>query len=95
MPEAFEMLRYVEYLRDRWRVMAVACSVAVVLAVAVALLTPARYTATARIMIEPPAGSDSRIAVAVSPMYMESLKSYEPRVRGRLEARGAQGRHPA
>lgn len=71
------MLRYVEYLRDRWRVMAVACSVAVVLAVAVALLTPARYTATARIMIEPPAGSDSRIAVAVSPMYMESLKSYE------------------
>lgn len=71
------MLRYLEHLRRRWRVIAAACGVAVVLALAVALLTPARYTATARIMIEPPAGSDSRIAVAVSPIYLESLKSYE------------------
>src|SRR6266851_7284459 len=77
MPETLEMLRYVEHLRRRWRVIAVACGVAVVLAMAVALLTPARYTATARIMIEPPAGSDPRIAVAVSPIYLESLKSYE------------------
>jgi uncharacterized protein involved in exopolysaccharide biosynthesis len=77
MPETFEMLRYVEHLRRRWRVIAVACGVAVVLALAVALLTAARYTATARIMIEPPAGSDSRIAVAVTPVYLESLKSYE------------------
>jgi uncharacterized protein involved in exopolysaccharide biosynthesis len=77
MPETFEMLRYLEHLRRRWRVIAAACGVAVVLALAVALLTPARYTATARIMIEPPAGSDSRIAVAVSPIYLESLKSYE------------------
>ena len=71
------MLRYVEHLRRRWRVIAAACGVAVSLALFVALLTPARYTATARIMIEPPAGSDSRIAVAVSPIYLESLKSYE------------------
>jgi uncharacterized protein involved in exopolysaccharide biosynthesis len=77
MPESFEMLRYVDHLRHRWRVIAAACGVAVVLALAVAWITPARYSATARIMIEPPAGSDSRIAVAVSPMYMESLKSYE------------------
>jgi uncharacterized protein involved in exopolysaccharide biosynthesis len=77
MPESFEMLHYVGHLRRRWRVMAVACGVAVVLALVVSLLTPARYTAIARIMIEPPAGSDSRIAVAVSPTYLESLKSYE------------------
>jgi len=77
MPETFEMFRYVEHLRRRWRVIAASCGVAVALALAVGLLTPARYTATARIMIEPPAGSDSRIAVAVSPVYLESLKSYE------------------
>jgi len=77
MPETFEMLRYVEHLRGRWRVIAVACGVAVVLALAVAWLTPARYTATARVLIEPPAGSDSRISVAVGPVYLESFKSYE------------------
>ncbi len=71
------MFRYVEHLRRRWRVIAAACGVAVALAFAVALFTPAYYTATARIMIEPPEGSDSRIAVAVSPVYIESLKSYE------------------
>ena len=77
MPETFEILRYFEYLRRRWRVMAVACGVAVALALIGALLTPARYTATARVLIEPPAGTDSGITVAMSPMYMESLKSYE------------------
>jgi uncharacterized protein involved in exopolysaccharide biosynthesis len=77
MPESFEILGYFEHLRRRWPVMAVACGVALALALAVALLTPARYTATARIVIEPPAGTDSRITVAMSPMYMESLKSYE------------------
>jgi len=77
MPETLEMLRYIEHLRRRWRVIAVACGAAVGLALLVALLTTPRYTATARIFIEPPAGSDSRVAVAVSPIYLESLKSYE------------------
>jgi len=77
MPESFEMLRYLDHLRRRWLIIAVASSVAVVLALVVALLTSPRYTATTRIMIEPPAGSDSRIAVAVSPIYLESLKTYE------------------
>ncbi|HWC98746.1 MAG TPA: hypothetical protein VG456_18430 [Candidatus Sulfopaludibacter sp.] len=35
------------------------------------------YTATARIVIEPPAGTDLRSAMAVSPIYLESLKTYE------------------
>jgi uncharacterized protein involved in exopolysaccharide biosynthesis len=77
MPEAFEMLRYVVHLRRCWRPITAACGGAAILALAVALLTPARYTATTRIMIEPPAGSDSRFAVAVNPIYLESLKSYE------------------
>lgn len=77
MPESCEILRYFDHVRRRWRVMAVGCGVAVVVASVGALLAPARYPATARFMIEPPAGADSRIPVAVSPMYMESLKSYE------------------
>lgn len=71
------MLRYIEHLRRRWRVIVVACAAAVGAALVVALLTSPRYTATARVFIEPPAGSDSRVAVAVSPIYLESLRSYE------------------
>jgi uncharacterized protein involved in exopolysaccharide biosynthesis len=77
MPESFEMLHYLVHLRLRWRVIAVACGTAVAIALIVALFTPAQYTATARVMIEPPAGSDPRGATAVSPIYLESLKSYE------------------
>ena len=39
-------------------------------------MTP-QYTATARVVIEPPAGADLRAAMAVSPIYLESLKTYE------------------
>jgi capsular polysaccharide biosynthesis protein len=77
MPESFEMFRYLDHLRSRWRVVAVACGVAAGLALTAALLTPTRYTATANVMIEPPAGSDLRAAMAVSPIYLESLKTYE------------------
>jgi uncharacterized protein involved in exopolysaccharide biosynthesis len=41
------------------------------------LILPRQYTATARIVIEPPAGADPRSALAVSPIYLESLKTYE------------------
>jgi uncharacterized protein involved in exopolysaccharide biosynthesis len=77
MPESFELFRYVDHLRRRWRVIAVACGVACGVALAGALITPRQYTATARLMIEPPAGADPRSATAVSPIYLESLKSYE------------------
>ena len=77
MPENFEMFRYLDHLRGRWRVIAVACGVAAVVAFIAAVLTPNRYTSTARILIEPPAGSDPRGAMAVSPIYLDSLKSYE------------------
>jgi uncharacterized protein involved in exopolysaccharide biosynthesis len=38
---------------------------------------PRQYTATARIVIDPPGGSDPRGAMSVSPIYLESLKTYE------------------
>lgn len=65
-----------DYLRRRWRFIAIACAVAVSLAAAVSLALPKKYTATARIVIEPPPG-DQRVAVALSPIYLESLKTYE------------------
>jgi uncharacterized protein involved in exopolysaccharide biosynthesis len=71
---AFE---YVDYLRRRWRLIAAACVSAFVLSLGVSLLLPKRYTATASIVIEPPAGNDVRTATAVSPVYLESLRTYE------------------
>jgi len=53
------------------------CAVAVCLAVGVSLIMTRQYTATARIVIEPPAGSDPRGAIGVSPIYLESLRTYE------------------
>src|SRR6266568_489632 len=64
-------------LRARWRIIAVACAVAVSLALAVSLILPKEYTAVSRIVIDPPAGSDPRSSMAVSPIYLESLRSYE------------------
>jgi capsular polysaccharide biosynthesis protein len=77
MPENFEMFRFLDHLRGRWRVIAVACGTAAAIALIAAFLTPNRYTSTAHVLIEPPAGSDPRGAMAVSPIYLESLKSYE------------------
>jgi capsular polysaccharide biosynthesis protein len=71
---AFE---YVDYVCMRWRLIAAACVSAFVLSLGVSLLIPKRYTATASIVIEPPAGNDVRTATAVSPVYLESLKTYE------------------
>jgi uncharacterized protein involved in exopolysaccharide biosynthesis len=71
---AFE---YVDYLRLRWRLIAAASATAVVLSLTVSLLLPKRYTATASIVIEPPGGNDVRTATAVSPVYLESLRTYE------------------
>jgi len=71
---AFE---YIDYLRLRWRLIAAASVTAIALSFSVSLLLPKRYTATASIVIEPPAGNDVRTATAVSPVYLESLKTYE------------------
>ena len=77
MSDSFDAFRYIGYMRSRWRWIAGSCGVAGVMALAISLTTPPQYTATARIVIEPPAGSDLRAAMAVSPIYLESLKTYE------------------
>src|SRR5262245_64550873 len=77
MAESIEVFRYISYLRLRWRWIASSCGIAVALAFGVTMLMPRAYTATARIVVEPPAGADLRSAMAVSPVYLESLKTYE------------------
>ncbi len=71
---AFE---YIDYLRSRWRMIAAASVTAILLSLVVSMLLPKRYTATASIVIEPPAGNDVRTSTAVSPIYLESLRTYE------------------
>jgi uncharacterized protein involved in exopolysaccharide biosynthesis len=75
--ESFDAFRYIGYMRSRWRWIAASCVTAVALAFAASMAMTREYTATARIVIEPPAGTDLRAAVAVSPIYLESLKTYE------------------
>jgi len=77
VPESLDAYRYISYLRSRWRWIAAACALAVAIALGVTLTMPREYTATARIVIDPPAGADLRSAMAVSPIYLESLKTYE------------------
>ena len=77
MADASDGFRYIRYVRLRWRFVAASCLIAVAFAGAVSLALPREYTATARIVIEPPAGADPRSATAVSAVYLESLKTYE------------------
>jgi tyrosine-protein kinase Etk/Wzc len=77
MQDAFDVLEYTGFLRKRWKFFGLAFGVAIVAALATGLLLPNRYTATATILIDPPAGGDPRIASAVSTVYLESLKTYE------------------
>jgi uncharacterized protein involved in exopolysaccharide biosynthesis len=76
-PGSFDPVEFLDYLVEKWIVFAVACSVAVVLALIVSFTLPKRYTAKATILIEAPAGSDPRAATAISQVYLESLKTYE------------------
>ena len=71
------LLPALDRLRTRWRIVALACGVAVGLTLIVSLFLTKQYTAISRILIEPPAGSDPRVSTAVSPIYLESLHSYE------------------
>ncbi|HLI82384.1 MAG TPA: Wzz/FepE/Etk N-terminal domain-containing protein [Bryobacteraceae bacterium] len=77
MADSVDALVYIGYLRSRWRFIVLSCAVALAVAGAVSLAERREYTATARVLIEPPAGADPRAAMAVSPVYLESLKTYE------------------
>jgi uncharacterized protein involved in exopolysaccharide biosynthesis len=77
MSETFDAFRYLGYLQSNWRVIAGTAGIAVGLALAASFALPRQYTATARVVIDPPAGADPRSAMTVSPIYFESLKTYE------------------
>jgi len=77
MADTTDAFRYVGYIKLRWRPVAASCAIAVTLALVASLLMTRQYTATARIVIDPPAGADIRAAMAVSPIYLESLRTYE------------------
>jgi uncharacterized protein involved in exopolysaccharide biosynthesis len=74
--DVFDPVDYVRYLRARWRVPAAAVVLAILVAAAICLILPKQYTATATLVIDPP-GADPRAAIALSPVYLESLKAYE------------------
>ncbi|HUE04809.1 MAG TPA: hypothetical protein VMR62_34980 [Bryobacteraceae bacterium] len=75
--ESVNSYRYLSFLGSRWPFLAASCAIAVLLTLGVTLTQPKLYTATCRILIEPPAGTDIRSALGVSPIYLESLKTYE------------------
>jgi capsular polysaccharide biosynthesis protein len=77
MRNASEGLEFAGYLWRRRALVAITCATALAVAGAVSLLLPARYTATASVLIEPPGGNDPRAATAVSTVYLESLKTFE------------------
>jgi uncharacterized protein involved in exopolysaccharide biosynthesis len=77
MQDSFDVFEYLDFLRARWKFWGLACGVAVLAALATGLVLPNRYTSTATILVDPPAGGDPRIATAVSTVYLESLKTYE------------------
>ena len=76
MSTSFDAVDFALYLRSRWRVALIACATALAIAGTAAALLPRRYTATATLIIQPPASADPRAALAVSPVYLESLKTY-------------------
>src|SRR5579884_2689360 len=68
---------FARYLWRRRGVVIVACASALTLTGSISPFLPHHYTATASVLIQPPGGNDPRAATAISPVYLESLKSYE------------------
>jgi succinoglycan biosynthesis transport protein ExoP len=75
--ESFQAYEYLDHIQRRWKFVLAVCAAAGALALIVSLLLPKEYTAMASIAIDPPAGNDPRTAIAVSPVYLESLRAYE------------------
>jgi capsular polysaccharide biosynthesis protein len=72
-----EGLEFGQFVWRHRRVIAIACASAFLLTAAISPFLPARYTAKATLLIEPPGGNDPRSTTAVSTVYLESLKTYE------------------
>src|SRR5215813_7517293 len=77
MPDPLDGQLYLEHIRRRWRLPALLLVAALGASLVLSLLQTRRYTAKISLVIEPPASSDPRAAMAVSPIYLESLRTYE------------------
>ncbi|MBZ5601247.1 MAG: hypothetical protein LAO79_02970 [Acidobacteriia bacterium] len=75
--ESFDAQEYLGHLRHRSRFIGAVCLAAGLLALIASVLLPKEYTATATLIIDPPAGNDPRTSITVSPVYLESLRAYE------------------
>src|SRR5581483_10500946 len=75
--DSVELAAFSRYLYRRRNVTIIASVIGIALAATITVFLPKKYTATASILIESPAGNDPRGATAVSPVYLESLKTYE------------------
>jgi uncharacterized protein involved in exopolysaccharide biosynthesis len=73
----FDVIEFVDYLRDKGSVFLISCGVAAAVAASISLAMPKSYTAKASIVIDAPAGSDPRAILSLSGVYLESLKTYE------------------
>jgi len=76
-PHREPFLQPVAHIAAHWKIVAGACTVALAVSLIATLLLPKKYTAVTRIFIEPPAGSDPRTSTTVSPIYLDSLRTYE------------------
>ncbi len=76
-PGQFDVFDFLAFTVSKWRFLAVAIGAAMLAAAAAGWFLTPRYTAVASILIEAPGGLDPRAATAVSPVYLESLRTYE------------------
>jgi len=77
MSDPFDARVFAAFLKERWRLPAAATAAAVIVALAGSLILTPKYTAKVSLVIEPPAAGDPRASIAVSPVYLESLRTYE------------------
>jgi uncharacterized protein involved in exopolysaccharide biosynthesis len=76
-PQREPLVQPVAHIGANWKIVAGACATAILVSLIATLLLPKKFTAVTRIFIEPPAGSDPRTATTVSPIYFDSLRTYE------------------
>jgi len=75
--DTVDVAGFARYLYKRRKLTVTVSLIALGITGVASFLSPSKYTATASILIEPPGGNDPRGATAVSPVYLESLKTYE------------------
>ena len=69
MSDSFDAYELIAYLRGRWKFVPLACVAAAIAALAGSVLLPKKYSATASILIAPPATSDPLSAIFPSAVY--------------------------